>query len=141
MRLERKLKPSATIDMTPLIDVVYQLVIFFMITSVFKVAPGINLTLPGSSTSTAQPQGQIKVVMLSDQEIWVNNEPSTIDELEARIRKAVQGKEPKEIEAVIEADRGLAYQNMISALDAFRANGIQGVALTTRSGRAAKGSP
>ena len=135
MRLERRLKPSSNIDMTPLIDIVYQLVIFFMITSVFKVAPGINLNLPGSTTSVSVTQGQVKVLMLSNGEIWVNEEQATLKELEPRVRAAIAGKAPKEINAVIEADRDVAYQKMITALDAFRANGIEGVALTTRSGQ------
>jgi len=43
MTIERRLKPQINIDLTPLIDIIFQLVIFFMISSTFKTAPGIEL--------------------------------------------------------------------------------------------------
>ena len=46
MILRQRLKPRVTLDLTPLIDVVFQLVVFFMISSVFNTAPGIELELP-----------------------------------------------------------------------------------------------
>jgi biopolymer transport protein ExbD len=43
MRMERRLKPQISLDLTPLIDVVFQLVIFFMISTTFNTAPGIEI--------------------------------------------------------------------------------------------------
>ena len=50
-RIRRRLKPSVNADMVPMIDVVFQLVIFFMISSTFIQVPGIALTLPESETA------------------------------------------------------------------------------------------
>ena len=47
----RRLQRSTTVDMVPMIDVVFQLVIFFMVSSTFKITPAIGLTLPDSATA------------------------------------------------------------------------------------------
>ena len=46
MRLERRLRVKTAIDMTPLVDVILMLVLFFLITSTFKTVPGIQIALP-----------------------------------------------------------------------------------------------
>lgn len=71
MRLERRLRVKTAIDMTPLVDVILMLVMFFLITSTFKTAPGIQLSLPTSSTARPISQEPLKVVVVSASEIHV----------------------------------------------------------------------
>ncbi len=132
MRFERRLKPTINIDLTPLIDVVYQLVIFFMITSVFKTAPGIALELPGATTAAAVAVTEIRIVAVSEDELYVGKERTTLAGLDALIAKAVEKIEPKDRRAVLEGDKNMPYQLMVSVLDTLRAHGIEGVGLTTR---------
>jgi len=51
----RRLAKKTGIDMTPLIDVILQLIIFFMITTTFRAAPGISLDLPGPGPPSRFP--------------------------------------------------------------------------------------
>jgi len=60
MRFRRKLTTRATVELVPLIDVVFQLVIFFMVSTTFILTPGISIILPGSTT--AEPVLMTKLV-------------------------------------------------------------------------------
>lgn len=133
MILERRLKPDHTIDMTPLIDVVFQLVIFFMITTTFKVTPGIRLDLPNSATAESVPLTEIRIVAVSETEIYLNKQPTSLEGLPVLLAKAVEGRDPSELRAILEGDSGTSYQLMVSVLDALRKNGIEGVGLATKS--------
>jgi len=143
MRLERRLKPTINIDMTPLIDVVYQLVIFFMITSVFKMAPGIALELPGAATASSVAVTELRIVAVSEDEIYVGKERTSLAGLETLVRRAVEGTDPKDRRAVLEGDKAMPYQLMVSILDALRENGVDGVGLQTSpgGGAGAKAAP
>jgi biopolymer transport protein ExbD len=131
MRIQRRLKPDSGIDMTPLIDVVYQLVIFFMITSVFKTAPGIALDLPGSTTSSAVSTTALSVTAVSEDEIYVDKTRTTLQGLDATVKEAVQGRDKKELKAYFQGEKASSYQLMVSVLDVLRANGIENVGLAT----------
>jgi len=138
MILERRLKADNTIDMTPLIDVVFQLVIFFMITTTFKVTPGIRLDLPNSATSESVPLTEIRVVAVSEKEIYLNKQPTTLEGLTELLAKAVEWHDPSELRALLEGDSGTSYQLMVSILDALRKNGIEGVGLATEPNKRLK---
>jgi biopolymer transport protein ExbD len=132
MTFERRLKPSVQIDLTPLIDVIFQLVIFFMITSTFSTAPGIKLDLPGSTTAQTVSVKELHVVAVSADEIYVNRERTNLQGLNALIEKNAAGKEKEKLVGVLEADKKCEYQLIVSALDAFRRNGMENVSLVTQ---------
>jgi len=129
---ERRLKPKVALDLTPLIDIILQLVIFFMITTTFRTAPGINLQLPGSKTAQSVATPELRVIVVSASEIYLDKTKTTLAELETLLRKRVSGSDAKQIRAVLEGQSGAEYQLIISVLDALRLNGIENVGLITR---------
>jgi len=133
MRMERRLKASVDIDMTPLIDVVYQLVIFFMITTVFKTAPGIKLDLPSSSTATTVAVSELSIVAISEEEIYVNKLRTNAAGAMQVVSDELEGKDIADIQAVLEAESQAPYQLVIALLDALRRNGVENVGLITRA--------
>jgi biopolymer transport protein ExbD len=132
MKFERRLTPRAKVDMTPLVDVLFMLLLFFMTTSVFKVVPGISLNLPTSSTPNSVTITQMRVVAISETEIYVNNLKTGIEGVDAAIKREMQGKKPSDVSAVFQGDRAAPYQLVISVLDALRNNGIEGVSMLTQ---------
>jgi biopolymer transport protein ExbD len=132
MKLERRLKPSINIDMTPLIDVVYQLVIFFMITSVFKTVPGIPMELPSSTTSESVAVQELRIVVVSETELFVNRTPTELSALGGAIRKFKEDASGAETNAVVEGDKNIPYSLLVKVLDALRAAGIENASLSTR---------
>ncbi len=127
MRFERRLKANNTVDLTPLIDVVFQLVIFFMVSSVFKTAPGIPLDLPSSSSSEAVTVSELRIKVLGEDQIFVNFTSSTLGNLEQTIAKELSTKEYKQ--AILEANQDLPYRVIMGVMDALRNNNITDVGL------------
>ncbi|MDX9898598.1 MAG: biopolymer transporter ExbD [Spirochaetia bacterium] len=132
MTIARRLKPQVNVDLTPLIDIVFQLVIFFMISSTFKTAPGIELILPDSSSSTAITITELSVVAVSEDEVYVNKTRTTVAGAEALIKAELEGRSIEDVKAVLEADASAPYQLVITLLDSLKKNGIDAVGLSTR---------
>jgi biopolymer transport protein ExbD len=128
----RRLQTKTEINMTPLIDVILQLIIFFMITTTFRAAPGISLELPGSRTAQTVSSSALHVVVMSENEIYVEKTRTTLDGLTSTLKQRVAGSDSNQVRAVLEGRAGASYQLIISVLDAFRMNGIENVGLITR---------
>jgi biopolymer transport protein ExbD len=152
MRFERRLKAKTSIDMTPLVDVILQLIIFFLITTTFKTTPGIELALPSSSTAKPVIQEPLRVVVVSQDEIHIGKAVADLRGLpEALGREIVRldaadakgGPKPGAAEAVarralVEGDSTISYQLLVSVLDTLRKEGISAIGLATRT---AEGPP
>jgi biopolymer transport protein ExbD len=139
MRMERRLKRDTSINLTPLIDVILQLIIFFMITTTFKTAPGIALELPSSATAQSVQSSVIRVVAVSESEIYVDKARTNLAGLAKAIEKRAGGGDPSTLKATLEGDKSSSYQLMISVLDALRKNGIEAVGLRTSPEKASPG--
>jgi biopolymer transport protein ExbD len=133
MTIERRLKPQINVDLTPLIDIVFQLVIFFMISSTFKTAPGIELMLPDSGTATTITITEMSIVAVSEDEVYVNKIRTTAAGAETVVRAELEGRTAADVQAVLEAGAEAPYQLVVTLLDALRINGIDSVGLSTRS--------
>lgn len=139
MRFERRLKPQTNVDLTPLIDVVLQLIIFFMITSVFKTAPGIELTLPKSATSQAVSLTEIHITAVSEQEIYVNKVRTELSGLGPILKKQLEGFAAQDLSVTVEGDQAATYQLMVNVLDELRRQGVASASLIT-AGKPAGGA-
>lgn len=131
MMFERRLKPHINVDLTPLIDVVFQLVIFFMISSVFNTAPGITLDLPESSTSENVEISELRLTVLSEDEIYVNKDLCDLNTLEETIILVRERDLIKDPVVVLDGERKIPYQLMIEMLDTLRRQGYEAVNLVT----------
>ncbi len=139
MQFRRRLSRNANVDLIPMIDVVFQLVVFFMVSSTFIMTPGINLDLPGSSSSEPVVVTRTIVSVVSADEVYLNRERYTLQELDLALRSATDtrgelapGEEAATRSVVIEADRSVSYELMVQVLDVLRRNGYRGVNLRTR---------
>jgi len=134
----RRLQAKTEINMTPLIDVVLQLIIFFMITTTFRAAPGISLDLPGSKTAQSVSSSVLHVVVMSENEIYVEKTRTNLEGLTTALKQRVSGTDSGQMKAVLEGRAGASYQLIVSVLDAFRMNGIENVGLITRKEKAVR---
>jgi biopolymer transport protein ExbD len=132
MRFRRSLTTRTNVELIPLIDVVFQLVVFFMVSTTFILTPGINLVLPGSDTSEPVVMTKLVVTVVSDEEIYLNRERYDIISLERRLRMLTEEEKGEIKTVVIEGDESVSYSLMIEVLDALRKNGFKGVNLRTR---------
>lgn len=133
-----RLQPVTSINLIPLIDVLLLIIIFFMVTTTFKLAPGISLELPSSSTAQNVQSSVLRVIAVSDNEIYVDKTRTDLTGLPGVIAKRTGSGDTAGLKATVEGDRAATYQLMVSVLDALRRGGIESVGLRTRVGQ---GSP
>ena len=130
---DRKDRHQVTLNVTPLIDVLFLLIIFFTLTSTFKRAGELELRLPDSSTAVPHlpdPElHQIEVVVTDDQRIFVDDERVEPDALAERLRAALA--EDPDAQVVIKAEEDVRHAEVVRLLDLVRDTGFPGVAIGT----------
>ena len=131
MRFKRRLASRSAVDLVPMIDVVFQLILFSLVSTTFAILPGITLQLPESSTAEPTAMTRLAVAVLSRDEVYLNKDRMTLAELEERLT-ALSAAERSEIKSVtVEADRTIPYGLTIEVLDALRKGGFRGINLHT----------
>jgi len=83
----RRYRLRASLDLTPLVDVVLQLILFFMLSSSFVLQPGINIELPKSKAAAPQDKKDLVITIAPDNAIFLNSKQVAIDELEGALRR------------------------------------------------------
>jgi biopolymer transport protein ExbD len=132
MRFRRRLTPEARVDLIPMIDVVFQLVVFFMVSSTFMMTPGIKLVLPTSTTAEPVFMSEMVVTIASEEEIFINRDGYTFEGFDSALAVIV-AESPDEIESVIvEGDELVTYELMVTVLDVLRRHGFVDVNLKLR---------
>lgn len=134
MKERRGLKPQTSVNLVPMIDVVFQLVIFFMVSTTFKVVPGIELDLPESRTAEAVTLTPLVLSVGGRDEIYVNDLEVTLGGLEGALHDVVGGErpQPNEHPVIVEGDASVPYDLMVDVLDVLRVLGFHSASLRTR---------
>jgi biopolymer transport protein ExbD len=136
MQFKRRLRPTATVDIVPLIDVVFQLVVFFMVSSTFILTPGISLTLPDSSSAEPVVMSRLVVTILSEDEIYLNRDRYDLRSLDKALKNFAAREEVSNVRTVVvEGDQQVSYSLMVHVLDRLRIHGFEGVNLRMREDR------
>ena len=130
MRFRRRLQPNARPDLVPMIDVVFQLVVFFMVSSTFVVTPGLNLDLPAATASEPVAMTNVVVSVVAEDEVYLNRDRFTIEQFNTEVARLVETEQLATV--VIEGDSGARYELMIRVLDILRQNGLRAASLRTR---------
>lgn len=129
MHFRRRLSPSVKADMVPMIDVVFQLVIFFMVSSTFIQTPGISIVLPESTTAESVSMTSIVITVVSEDEVYLNKDPYNLPGLAIAL-EAVTREEREAVSAVvIEGGADVSYELLVKVLDLLRMNRFEGVNL------------
>lgn len=129
---ERRSAIRATIDMTPMIDVVFQLIIFFLVSTTFAVLPGIRLQLPESSTAEGVSVEGITITADRNGGLWFNDTAVSLPELARSLAAYDTGKKKKgEIPVTLEADSEVTNGTIVGIFDVIRENGYSAVNLRT----------
>lgn len=122
----RQRERRARVDMSPLIDVVFLLLIFFSVTTTFMDQSGMDLELPESSTASTTDVSEIVVEIGNDGTIRYEGESVSPEQLEQRVA-ALQ--EDERARVTVRADRAVELGNAIRVIDALRRGGVSGITL------------
>ncbi|PIV39625.1 MAG: hypothetical protein COS29_01625 [Candidatus Omnitrophica bacterium CG02_land_8_20_14_3_00__42_8] len=127
MKFKRNLYvEDVLLDMVPLINCVFLLLIFFLLTSNFIFQPGIKINLPKAVTSEVIQENTVVITVTADNRFYLNETPVTLLELKSKLEKA-SNVEP----ILIKADRDVALSKVINIWDFCRGIGIKQVNIAT----------
>ena len=115
------------LDIAPLVDIVFQLLIFFMLTSSFVFQSGIKVKLPKAVTSEVIKEENLVITITSEDVMYLNTSVITLKELKKQLSKPNNKQRP----ILIKADRRSSLGRIIDIWDLCRDLGIEKVNIAT----------
>jgi len=132
MRFRREEEDNFSFDMTPMIDVVFLLIIFFMVSTVFvDFSRKMDINLPTSKSSAIDESTKtLEVEMSKDKKIFLAGKPLTLLGLETTLAKMeFKDKKPS---AIIRADKTLPYGDVIQVMGLLQKKGIPDISVAVK---------
>jgi biopolymer transport protein ExbD len=118
------------VNMTPLLDIVFIMLIFFIVTSTFVKEPGIDVNRPEATMAKDRKLASIIVAISEDDEIWINKKLVELDEVRGVVQQ-MRAENPKGT-AVVQADAKSKTRLLVEVVTQIRATGITDVAVSTQ---------
>jgi biopolymer transport protein ExbD len=118
------------IDMTPMLDVVFILLIFFIVTASFVKEAGIDVNRPEAATAVKKNRANILVAISDKGDIWINKRKIDIRAVQANIER-LKAENPQGT-VVIQADKKSTTDTLIKVMDAARAAGVFDVSIAAQ---------
>jgi biopolymer transport protein ExbD len=112
------------INVTPLVDIMLVLLLVFMITTHLDQAGALPVNLPRATTASEQPVSSLSIVIVKDGSFRLDGKVATLAAIEAQARRG-----NAETQAVVSADKGVAYEHVVRVVDAVRRGGVSKLAL------------
>jgi len=124
-------EPAGEIDLTPMLDVVFILLIFFIVTSVFITEAGIDVAKPEASTAEPKSKDLILIAVSPQGDIWIDGEQ--IDPRFIRSRFELRLAESPKSSVVIQADQASSNEYVMMIMAAAREAEIADVSISTEA--------
>jgi len=128
--IERQRRPSIRMELSPLIDCIFQLLIFFMLSSTF-LTPAIQLTLPSATAGTSQNDLEIIITLSEEGDVYLNNTQTSLISLQAELQRMLTETDHKSV--TIRGDQDIPYSAFLDALDIAKRSGAAQVNVAHQS--------
>ena len=128
--MKRKFSKSdedTDLDMTPMMDIVFIMLIFFIVTTSFTKEAGIEINRPGAQTAEKQQQGNILVAISADNEVWIDKREIDVRAVRANIERLHA--ENLEGAVIVQADKNSKNGVLVQVIDQIRLAGVNNVSL------------
>ncbi|NVK10624.1 MAG: biopolymer transporter ExbD [Gammaproteobacteria bacterium] len=130
MKFARRHRVKEGVNLTPLIDVVFLLLIFFMVTTTFKEDSEFSLELPQASNEVERIDVDLTVTIQSNGSLFLNGR--SVNGGSEQLARAIESLNlDGEVVVTIEADKDATHQMVIDVLDALAQNGFNQVSIAT----------
>jgi biopolymer transport protein ExbD len=136
VEFSRRRRVNASLNITPLIDVVLLLLIFFMISTTFVVQPGIPIRLPKAGSAAGQLQREWVAAVTASGELYLNEVRVTPRILQRQLTAAV-GRGEIEV-LIVKADQAARHGRVVEVMDAAKLAGVKRLAIATATKPAAR---
>lgn len=122
----KKSRESAKLDLTPLIDVVFLLIIFFMVTTTFNNFGSVQIDLPSSTIQQTDKTKSIEIIIDKDGNYHISEDGKIsqiqFSEIDSYLKTAK--------EATVSADKNLKYQVIMDVITKIKENGVDNLGLS-----------
>ena len=129
-RRNKREAEEAAIDLTPMLDVVFIMLIFFIVTASFVKEAGIDVNRPEAATAVKKQRANILVAISDKGEIWINKRQVDVRAVQANIER-LKAENPQG-SVVIQADKKATTEMLIKVMDASRAAGAFDVSIAAQ---------
>jgi biopolymer transport protein ExbD len=130
MQLRKASKRSLVLNVTSLIDVLFLLLIFFMVSTTFLSTPAIKLELPKARHADPVRQNPLVVYMDAAGKVYVNDEPVDLVLLEAALASKLRESEDKAV--ILKADSRVTHGQVVQVMDMIKGAGGKRLELSTQ---------
>ena len=128
MQVPRREQRRARIEIIPMIDVIFFLLVFFMVSTLsMTINRGVPVNLPTAATSEKDLREHFNLTLTRDGEIFLNREPIALQDISRRVTAALTS-EP-ELLVVINADGDVRHRAVIDVMDELRSAGVSHLAI------------
>jgi biopolymer transport protein ExbD len=127
------------VDPAPLVDVVFLLLLFFILSSPFVMQSGFGVRMPSSPAPTITTFQSLVVTVTRDNLLFFNNQPTTIEKFEQSLRESVRQGRGREL--IIKADEQVPFGTVIQIMSIAHQAGIIVVNQASRADTALPGAP
>lgn len=131
MRFRKSKDEETRLGLAPLIDIVFLLLIFFMVTSHFDVASGLRIQLPEVAQRVFNQQdNQLRLVIDKSGRMVLEGKELNMDDLKQHFEKAVNERDT--VHLILQADKDVRHGVVVQAMDAAKAAGIHSILIAAQ---------
>ena len=112
---------DAAVDMTPMLDIVFSMLIFFIVTTSFVKEAGIDVNKPKAAQATKKKNANIFIAIRGNGEVWMDKRQVDVERVSANIERLL-AEQPTEI-VIIQADKEAKHGVVMKVMDQIKATG------------------
>ena len=129
MRKRNRRGDASDIDISPLIDMVFILLIFFMVSTTFVKDMSIDLQRPGAQSATKASTKALRIVIDDAQAVYIDGNPVRPWMIQSRVREFLEVSDDKQV--LVITDRRVSAEKLIEVVDQCRLAGANDIGVAT----------
>tara|TARA_B100001093_G_scaffold296420_1_gene282627 strand:+ start:2446 stop:2847 length:402 start_codon:yes stop_codon:yes gene_type:complete len=130
-RKNRRQTEESGLDLTPMMDIVFIMLIFFIVTTSFVKETGVDINRPNAETAERDEKGNILVAITQNNEIWIDKRRIDLKAVRANIERLKI--EYPEGSVIIQADKESRSGLLVEAMDQIRLAGVQNISIAAKN--------
>lgn len=131
-RRHRREAEDTELDMTPMLDIVFIMLIFFIVTTSFVKESGIAVSAPQAETASRQENANIFIAITAAGEVWIDRRPA--DPRSVRAIVARMRADNPEGSVIIQSDEDASTRMLVDVMDQVRLAGVESIAIAAEPG-------
>ncbi len=126
---EKRITRTSIINLTPMVDVLFLILLFFLVTSNFIEQPNIKLELPSTKYASTSKLAEWVLTISQDGKLFFQNKPVERNNLVSELKNAFSNQDDKTL--VLKADKNVPYGVVIDVMDAAKGAGLRKIVAPT----------